>query len=166
MAKMNPVPEGMHSITPHRICAGMADAIAFYNKAFGAEEIIRLQGPQGGLIHACLRSATSPSCWPTNAPIGGHLARRSSKDPLSPFISMSRMLMPSLFAPSKRGRSSPSRSRKCSGATVTASWKNRSAITGRSLPACATCVPLNCKRRRRIRPNAAERRLSFTSTTT
>ena len=33
----------------------MADAIEFYKKAFNAVELIRLQGPQGKLIHACIR---------------------------------------------------------------------------------------------------------------
>ena len=31
-----PLPEGMHSITPHIVCAGAADAIEFYKKAFNA----------------------------------------------------------------------------------------------------------------------------------
>lgn len=29
-------PEGMHSVTPHLICAGAAKAIEFYKEAFGA----------------------------------------------------------------------------------------------------------------------------------
>ena len=32
------IPQGMHSVTPHLICAGAAKAIDFYKKAFGAEE--------------------------------------------------------------------------------------------------------------------------------
>jgi PhnB protein len=27
---VKPIPEGMHSLTPHLICAGAADAIKFY----------------------------------------------------------------------------------------------------------------------------------------
>ena len=34
------IPEGMHSLTPHLICAGAADAIAFYVKAFNAVELV------------------------------------------------------------------------------------------------------------------------------
>jgi hypothetical protein len=34
--KVKPIPEGMHSITPHLVCAGSSDAIAFYTRAFGA----------------------------------------------------------------------------------------------------------------------------------
>jgi hypothetical protein len=36
MTKPKPVPQGMQSVTPHLICAGAADAIEFYKKAFGA----------------------------------------------------------------------------------------------------------------------------------
>lgn len=42
-------------ITPHLVCAGAADAIAFYVSALGAEETMRLPGPDGRLLHAALR---------------------------------------------------------------------------------------------------------------
>jgi len=43
-AEVKPVPEGMRSVTPHLVCAGAADAIEFYKKAFGAVEVTRLAG--------------------------------------------------------------------------------------------------------------------------
>ncbi|GGI16837.1 MAG: VOC family protein [Oxalicibacterium faecigallinarum] len=49
---VKPIPENMHSITPHLVCAGASDAIAFYAKAFGAVELARLPGPDGRLMHA------------------------------------------------------------------------------------------------------------------
>jgi uncharacterized glyoxalase superfamily protein PhnB len=49
------VPNGMHSLSPHLVCAGAAEAIDFYRKAFDAEELIRLAGPDGKLMHASLR---------------------------------------------------------------------------------------------------------------
>jgi PhnB protein len=52
-------PDGMHSITPHLVCAGAADAIEYYKKAFGAEEYMRLPGPKGKLIHASVRIGDS-----------------------------------------------------------------------------------------------------------
>jgi len=55
MAKVKAIPEGMHSITPHLVCAGAADAIDFYKKAFGATEEMRLPGPDGKLMHAAVR---------------------------------------------------------------------------------------------------------------
>jgi uncharacterized glyoxalase superfamily protein PhnB len=40
------------NLAPHPVCAGAADAIEFYKQAFGAEEMIRLPGPDGKLMHA------------------------------------------------------------------------------------------------------------------
>jgi PhnB protein len=37
---------------PHIVCDGASDAIAFYNKAFGAVEMMRLAGDNGRLMHA------------------------------------------------------------------------------------------------------------------
>jgi uncharacterized glyoxalase superfamily protein PhnB len=39
---------------PHLVCAGAADAIAFYEKAFGAEPLMRMDGPDGTVMHASL----------------------------------------------------------------------------------------------------------------
>ena len=55
MSKVKPVPEGMHSVTPHLVCAGAAEAIDFYKKAFGATEVARLPGPDGKLMHGAVR---------------------------------------------------------------------------------------------------------------
>lgn len=54
-----PIPSGMHTITPHLVCRGAADAIAFYDKAFGAIELARLPGPEGKLMHAMIRIGDS-----------------------------------------------------------------------------------------------------------
>lgn len=51
---VKPVEDGMHTITPHLVCAGAADAIAFYGRAFGAVEVMRLPGPGGKLAHAAV----------------------------------------------------------------------------------------------------------------
>ena len=59
MPKVKPVPEGMHSVTPHLICAGAADAIEFYKKAFGATESARLPGHDGKIMHAMIRIGDS-----------------------------------------------------------------------------------------------------------
>lgn len=47
--------ESCQAITPHLVCAGAADAIDFYKKAFGAEEEMRLAGANGKLMHAAVR---------------------------------------------------------------------------------------------------------------
>lgn len=56
---VKPVEDGMHTVTPHIVCAGAADAIAFYKKAFGAEEVMRMPGPDGKLWHAMIRIGDS-----------------------------------------------------------------------------------------------------------
>jgi len=58
-AKAQPVPEGFHTVTPHLVCDGAADAIEFYKLAFGATEIMRLPGPDGRLIHASVKIGDS-----------------------------------------------------------------------------------------------------------
>ena len=47
-----PVPEGFHTVTPHLVIKDAAGAIQFYKKAFGAEEIFSMPGPDGKLMHA------------------------------------------------------------------------------------------------------------------
>jgi PhnB protein len=42
------------TLTPHIVCAGAAEAIEFYKKAFGAEELMRLPGPDGKLMHGAI----------------------------------------------------------------------------------------------------------------
>ena len=46
-AAVRPIQEGMHTVTPHLICAGAADALEFYKKAFDAVELSRMVGPNG-----------------------------------------------------------------------------------------------------------------------
>src|SRR5262245_5736809 len=53
------IPAGPHTITPHLVVKGGSDAIAFYKKAFGAEELCRMEGPDGGLFHAALQIGSS-----------------------------------------------------------------------------------------------------------
>lgn len=54
-----PIPDGMHTITPHLVCDGAAEAIAFYTKAFGAVELMRVPGPGGKLMHASVQIGDS-----------------------------------------------------------------------------------------------------------
>jgi uncharacterized glyoxalase superfamily protein PhnB len=69
----------MHSVTPHLVCAGAADAIEFYKKAFGAVELARLPGPQGKLMHAIVRIGDSPVMLVDEAPEWGMLGPKSLK---------------------------------------------------------------------------------------
>ena len=56
---VQPIPEGYHSVTPYLIVKGAADAISFYQKAFGASELMRLDGPGDQLMHAELQIGSS-----------------------------------------------------------------------------------------------------------
>ena len=60
MAKAkNPIPEGLHTITPHLVVKGAAQAIEFYKKAFGAIENERMAGPNGLIMHASMKIGDS-----------------------------------------------------------------------------------------------------------
>ena len=54
-----PIPEGYRSLTPFLICQDAVKALDFYKKAFGAEEMSSLVGPDGKLMHAALRIGDS-----------------------------------------------------------------------------------------------------------
>lgn len=58
-ANVKAIPEGMHTVTPHLVCAGALEAIDFYKNAFGAVELARLLMPDGALLHATLRIGDS-----------------------------------------------------------------------------------------------------------
>jgi uncharacterized glyoxalase superfamily protein PhnB len=79
MSKVKPIPDGMHSVTPHLICAGAADAIEFYKKAFNAVEEGRLAGPQGRLMHAMIRIEGSAVMLVDEMPEWGALGPKSLK---------------------------------------------------------------------------------------
>ena len=56
---VKPIPEGYHTITPYLIVNDGAGAIEFYQKAFGATEIMRMPGPDGRVAHAELKIGDS-----------------------------------------------------------------------------------------------------------
>ncbi|CAN7217144.1 VOC family protein [Pseudoduganella sp. LjRoot289] len=59
MTQVAPIPEGFHTITPHLVCEGAADAIEFYKKAFNAVEMGRMPGPGGKVMHAQVKIGSS-----------------------------------------------------------------------------------------------------------
>src|SRR2546425_10460932 len=56
---VKPIPEGYHSVTPHLIIKGAADALEFYKKAFGAAELFRMAQPDGKVGHAEIKIGDS-----------------------------------------------------------------------------------------------------------
>jgi PhnB protein len=60
MAKAkNAVPEGYHTVTPQLTLDNAAQAIDWYKKALGAEEVSRAVGPDGKIMHAEIRIGDS-----------------------------------------------------------------------------------------------------------
>jgi PhnB protein len=53
------IPQGMHSVTPHLVCAGAAEALEFYKKAFGAVEMFRMPAADGKIVHASFKIGDS-----------------------------------------------------------------------------------------------------------
>jgi PhnB protein len=44
------VPEEFHTITPHLVVRGVPEAVEFYRKAFGAQELFRNMAPDGKTV--------------------------------------------------------------------------------------------------------------------
>ena len=59
MANVKPIPQGYHSVTPYLFIKGAASAIDYYKKVFGAEERMRMPGPDGRVMHAELQIGDS-----------------------------------------------------------------------------------------------------------
>ena len=63
------VPEGHHTVTPQLTLDNAAQAIDWYKKALGAEEVARAIGPDGKIMHAEIRIGNSLIML--NDPMGG-----------------------------------------------------------------------------------------------
>lgn len=60
MSPVKAIPEGYHTATPYLCIKGAAEALDFYKRAFGAEELFRMDGPDGRLGHAEIKIGDSP----------------------------------------------------------------------------------------------------------
>ncbi len=82
----HPIPEGSHTITPQLTVKNASQAIEFYKRAFGAEELNRMEGPGGAIMHAALKIGDSkffvndfmgdgeaPNLIPGKSPVTVHL---------------------------------------------------------------------------------------------
>jgi PhnB protein len=56
---VQPVPEGYHTVTPYLTVDDAAAAIEYYKQAFGAEERVRMNAPDGRIGHAELEIGDS-----------------------------------------------------------------------------------------------------------
>jgi len=53
------IPDGYHTATPYLIVTGAARALEFYKQAFGAAEVVRMDGPDGKVMHAEIKIGDS-----------------------------------------------------------------------------------------------------------
>lgn len=58
-ASTKPIPQGFHTITPSLVVRDASEAIEFYKKALGAEELMRMPDPSGKISHAELKIGDS-----------------------------------------------------------------------------------------------------------
>jgi PhnB protein len=58
-SQVKPIPQGFHSVTPYLTIRDAGKAIDFYKRAFGAEEKMRMDGPDGKIGHAEIKIGDS-----------------------------------------------------------------------------------------------------------
>jgi PhnB protein len=76
---VKPIPDGTHSLTAHIVCANAFDAMDFYKKAFNAVEEMRMPGPDGKLMHGCVRIGDSQLMLTEENPAWGALGPKALK---------------------------------------------------------------------------------------
>ena len=81
--KVKPIPKGYHTATPYLIVDDGAQAIDFYERAFGAVEVMRMPAPGGKVGHAEIKIGDSHIMLADEAPemdarSPKHLAARPS----------------------------------------------------------------------------------------
>jgi PhnB protein len=86
MAKAkSPIPQGFHTVTPVLTLDNAAQAIDWYKKALGAQELSRSTGPDGKIMHAELQIGDSRIM--VNDPMmGAKTAKQLGGSPLSLWV--------------------------------------------------------------------------------
>lgn len=70
--QVSPIPEGYHSLTPYLIVKDAAKAINFYKNAFGATELLKMDSPNGKIMHCELQIGDSRVMLSDESPNMGH----------------------------------------------------------------------------------------------
>lgn len=52
MSDVKPVPDGCSTVTVYLVVPNSIEAMTFYERAFGAEPVMRMEGPGGSTMHA------------------------------------------------------------------------------------------------------------------
>ena len=86
--KVQPAPDGYHTVTPFLVVDGAAGAIAFYIEAFGAKELNRSPLPDGTLAHAEIQIGDSPIMLVDEHPEegGGRSPKHFGGSPVSLYV--------------------------------------------------------------------------------
>ena len=79
MSRVQPIPQGFTAVTPYLVIEGAGDALEFYKRAFGAEEISRMPGPDGAVMHAEIRIGGAALMLGEACPERGHLGPKALK---------------------------------------------------------------------------------------
>ena len=74
---VKPIPDGYHAVTPYLIIQGAKDALSFYQKAFGAEERMRLED-KGKIMHAEVTIGDSVVMLADEFPDMGHVSPKTT----------------------------------------------------------------------------------------
>src|SRR6516225_2191537 len=82
-AAVKAIPEGYHTVTPYLILNAAGDAIAFYQKALGAEEVLRMEDPGGKVHHAEIKIGDSRILLADEDPFGYRWFIATHKEDLS-----------------------------------------------------------------------------------
>jgi PhnB protein len=68
MPSLKPIPDGYHSVQAYLIFKDCAEAMAFYQAAFGAKEKLRMANPDGRIAHAEIQIGDSIVMMADEAP--------------------------------------------------------------------------------------------------
>jgi PhnB protein len=74
---VKPIPDGYSSVTPYLVVNGAAKALDYYKKAFGANELMRFDGPDGKIMHAEMQIGNARVMLADESPEMGHKSPQS-----------------------------------------------------------------------------------------
>ncbi len=70
-SQVKPIPQGFRSVTPYLTLNDAGRALDFYKRAFGAQELLRMDGPGGKIGHAEIKIGDSIIMLADEMPGGG-----------------------------------------------------------------------------------------------
>ncbi|MES1196551.1 MAG: VOC family protein [Steroidobacter sp.] len=73
----NPIPDAYRAVTPYLIVKNAGSAIDFYKQVFDAREAVRLNGPDGKVMHAEIRIGDAPVMIADEFPDMGYVGPQS-----------------------------------------------------------------------------------------